>query len=64
MIKQVFKYTKEWLLGEPLVEIKTGTFFATTFDPKTQDFKHIDHNGKEIDLTDAKEVAKKAVKTI
>ena len=75
MIKNVFKCTKEWLLGEPLVEIKTGTFFVTTFDPKTQDFKkvlynkdtkkfEIDHEGKEIDLTNAREVAKKVSEVI
>ena len=63
MIKQVFKCTKEWLLGEPLVKIEHGNFFVTTFDPKTQDFKkvlynedtkkfEIDHKGQEIDWTD------------
>ena len=62
MIKNVFRCTRNWLLGEPLVRINTGgKWFVTKFDSKTQSFKHFDHEGKEIDFTDAKEVAKKVV---
>ena len=65
MIKQVFRCTKEWLLGEPLVKIETGgKWFTTKFDPETQSFKHFDHEGKEIDWTDAREVAKKISEVI
>ena len=64
MIKNVFKCTKEWLLGEPLVKIEHGNWFVTKFDSKTQSFKNIDHEGKEIDWTDPKEVAKKVVEIL
>ena len=39
MIKQLFRCTKEWLLGEPLVRIETGgKWFVIKFDSKTQKF--------------------------
>lgn len=51
MGNNMIKHIKEWLFGEPLVQIKHGSFFVTTFDPKTQSFKNIDHKGKEIGLS-------------
>ena len=65
MIKNIFRCTKHWLFGEPLVEIKTGgMWFTTKFDSETQSFKHFDHEGKEIDFTDPKEVAKRVVEIL
>ena len=64
MIKQLFRCGKHWLFGEPLVKIKHGSFFVTTFDPKTQSFKNIDHEGKEIDWTNSKQAAEEICKIL
>ena len=57
---KLFKRIKYFFFGEPLVRIKHGNFFVTTFDSKTQSFKKILYNEetKRFEIEKEKELKK------